>query len=61
MIAVAWLLVALGAASGVARALAWGYLAGAGLFMAWWSRRVGKIKPPLDAGQAGFEAVHPGR
>lgn len=38
MTAVAWLLLALAAAWGVARALAWAYLAAAGLFMAWWSR-----------------------
>jgi hypothetical protein len=33
------LLLALGAAWGMARALAWGYLAGAGLFIGWWCRR----------------------
>jgi hypothetical protein len=61
MTAVVWLLAGIGAVWGVARALAWGYLAAAGLFIGWWSRRVGKIKPSLNAGQARFEAIHAGR
>lgn len=39
MTAVAWLLLAFGAAWCGVRALAWGYLAAAALFIGWWCHR----------------------